>query len=96
MAMIEKAGQTVRRWLAPYFEDRLSRAIEWWFSNFSTHQDPSEGQLKHSLLAPPQSFSFSRSGMGPKNLHCFKEALFFSCSHHSRNTAFPVELKGKT
>ena len=70
-------------WLAPYFEDRLSRAIEWWFSNFSTPQDPSEGLLKHSLLAPPQSFWFSRSGTGPKNLHCFKEALFFSCSHCS-------------
>lgn len=46
-------------------------AIEWCFSNFSTHtppRSPLEGLLKHNLLAPPQSFLFSRSGMGAKNL----------------------------
>lgn len=41
------------------------------FSNLSEHQHPLEDWLKQLSRPhpPPQSFSFSSSGMGPENLH---------------------------
>ena len=51
-----------------------SKNLEQWFSDFSVHQNHLVGLLKQVPETYSQSFCFSTSGMGHKNLHFF---LFF-------------------
>ena len=51
-------------------------ALEEWFSKFSVFQNHMKGLLKQWLLEwnPPVSSWFSKSSMGPKNLHHSSDA----------------------